>query len=265
MEPTEAAESPSTTEQVTTEPTNPPAPNSNPTVEAPKPSINPDQLRTELASLQQSIVREQAQRIVELQQELANKNATPSAPADDAARFLEAPRQMIREELQQVVAPLIEFMGGIKKTSAYDNLKAEAKRHATFGPLLTEVEATVDRLMANSEPTPQNLQTAVFSALGMARAGLLPGAPTAPVTQPTTPPVTQQPREPVTTPPYIPPSPPAPPRSGGSPADTMKAKIAALTETEREVIRRWGCTPEQYITNRDADENATNWKGGSNV
>lgn len=224
------------------------------------PSTNGDALRAELQALQGNIVREQAQRIVDLQQELATRNATP-APADDAARFLEAPRTMIREELQKVVAPLMEFMGGIKKNTAYDNLKAECKRHEKLGPLLTRVEAQVDQLMAGSEPNAANLQTAIFTAIGLEASGLgNPAVPVVPVTPPT--PVSAS----VTNPPYIPPSPPAPPRSSANnPTEALKAKVAAMTESEREVARRWGMTPEQYVTNRDAGEDASGWKGGTNV
>lgn len=248
-----------TTEQ-TTEPVTTPPVSSPPVTPASPPSIDAAALRAELASLQGNIVTEQAQRIMDLQAELLAKNSTPAAPADDATRFLESPRQMIREELQSVVQPLIEFMGGIKKNDAYSNLKNECKRHATLGPLLTRVESIVDQVMANSEPTPQNLQAAIFTALGIEAAGLANTNTTPPTPPPTAP------SQPVsTTPPYIPPSPPAPPRSSNNPADNVKAKVAALTETERDVAKRWGISLEQYVINRDADENASSWKGGTNV
>lgn len=220
-------------------PSNPPAPPTN-------------DIRAELDALQRRALAELSQKNEELQRQLAEKNKTPrSTPEEDSQLLFKNPRQLIREEMQEIVAPLIEFRNQFAKQSAYDNLKANLRSNPQLFAIYNEIAAHVDQAMQTVEPTMQNLQTVIFSVYGAYKAGLIPNS------QPSHIPATTQPQvPPVSTPPHIPPSPPPVPRNTGN-----VPKVRELTEAEREIARRQGLTPEQYIAYLNAPEDVSGWGG----
>jgi hypothetical protein len=233
---------------------NPPAIPAEPTIPA-SPPAQSTELRVELDRLSRQTISEQAGRIQQLQEELANRNATPVAPTPPTA-FFENPHQAIRDEVARAVAPLVQFTQQISKQQAYQKLVGDMQANAPhLYAAYQRVQSQVDATMANADPTPANLQFAILSATGAAQLGLIPGAPAPVAPNPPTP------AAPLIQPPNIPPSPPTPPRkaTGG---DGLDAKVAALTESERAAAKMMGFSDlRQYVEYRDADPEVSAWSG----
>ena len=239
MEPNEE-EKPVKTEE-NQEPVQPPAP-----LTPPAPSTS--NLQAELDALQRRALAELSEQNNRLQAQLAERNKTPTTtPEEDAKTLFSDPRKLIREEMQQIVAPLIDFRNQYNKERAYEDLKSQLAQNPSLYAIYNKVAAQVDGAMRTVEPTMQNLQTVIFSIYGAYTAGLLPGSPA---------PSSPKPETPVTAPPYIPPSsPPAPKPPANNSPNTRE-----LTEAEREICKRTGQTKEQYLAYLHASEDVTTWK-----
>lgn len=235
-----------TDEEVETPVTQSPPVPSNP----PAPSTNETALKAELDALQRRALAELSEQNRQLQERLAQQNATPkTTPEEDAQQLFKNPRQLIREEMQSIVAPLLEFRNQMTKQTAYEQLKQQMRSNPQLNSIYNEVAPHVDAAMQTVDPTPQNFQTVLFSVYGAYKAGVIPGV-TPPPTPTPVPPVSNQP-------PHIPPSPPPVPRNTGNAAP----KLRELTEAEREIARRSGLTHEQYLAYLNAPEDVSQWGG----
>lgn len=225
-------------EPVVTEPITDPIPSSEPN---PSNNERPD-LSTELSQLNQQTIREQQETIVKLQNDLAQRNATPVVPQDDTTSFLNAPRQAIRDEVASQVKPLQDFVAGLTRDRAYEKLVNDLqfrapKMHAGY----LEVKGYVDQLMATQEPSPQNLMGAITMAKGAIAMGLTSEQPT--------------PTPNKVTPPNIPPSAPPAPRIVNAGADRIDQLVNAMTESQRKAARLQGFTDmRQYIQFSEGDD-----------
>lgn len=240
MEPNEEEKPVETLEKPAEKPAEPQAPLTPPT-----PSTST--LQAELDALQRRALAELSEQNSRLQAQLAERNRTPSTtPEEDAKTLFADPRRLIREEMQQIVAPLIDFRNEYTKERAYENLKSQLAQNPSLFKIYSAVASHVDSAMRTVEPTMQNLQTVIFSIYGAYTAGLLPGVPA---------PNTPKPETPVT-PPYIPPSSPPAPKPPASGGPTTRE----LTEAEREIIKRTGQSKEQYLAYLHASEDVSTWK-----
>jgi hypothetical protein len=252
-----------------------PDPAENPSPNPPPSSSKPtdDPLAAELARLNNSSSSSLARDLAEtraknamLESRLAALEATNRKPEPSGADFINDPIPLLRKELQDTVAPLVQFVNKFDKRDKYTELKNSfIEQFPAMGSKLKDHEAIVDHLMSlpNMEPTPQNLQAALVQAIGIKT---LQGDVATPKSN--TPPVPSTTVTPVATtviPPNIPPAPPTVPQGvKATPESVLKAKIDALTEDERTAARVMGfsMSPEglaEYIHLRDADSNVSTW------
>lgn len=217
------------------------------------PAVPAPSIRDELASLHSSTIVEQQQMIMKLQQQLADKNATPIvARTDDPADFLSAPRTAVRDEinsaLKEQVAPLLEFVQETKRGQQYTALVQRLKRSApALYALYEENVDYIDQMMIGQDATPQNIQAVILMAKGAASLNT-PHIPVAVVKE-----------ELKVTPPNLPPSPPTPPRKASG-KDPIDAAVEALTESQRKAARFAGFTDlREYVQFLSADTDMNSW------
>jgi hypothetical protein len=242
---------------VDTEVVDPPVVDSPP--EVVKPSTDDSAaLRAEFAEMNRQALSENAAELSRLRQENETlRNATPTKPKDESFNaFMENPRSAVREEIQAVVAPLLELRSELTKERQYNALKAGLAKSPQLKRLYDKVAPYVDHMMASQDATPANLQASIISAYGAHEAGLLEPIATDTPTPTPTPKVPDTP-----TPPHIPPSPPPAPRKAAPTANAeLDGKVEALTETERRIARAQGFTDlKQYVLYRDADPEVSTW------
>lgn len=222
------------------------------------PSINPDGLRNDLDLLSRRAMGEMSNEITQLRQEIQRLQSAP-APQQNEANFFERPREIIREEVQQTVAPLLDFQKAYQRDQQYQMLKRQVLASPQLGPLLRQVESVVDQMMQGADPTPASMQAAIFSAIGMQTAGLIPAnATTPPAAMPATPPVhNNQPNGGPVIPPNIPPSAPPPPRR----TENTDPNKRPLTESERRIKEAMGLkSDEEYLAYLNAPPEVDAWK-----
>jgi hypothetical protein len=166
-----------------------------------------------------------------------NARAAEPAPAPRAepTDFYDNPRQAIREEIGEMIAPFVSDLRESRTDRARETVRNE------FGAEWNEMEPIVDNLIAQgrnagmtiNEHDPAMLRTLFYTAKGYQNhvSGGLP--------QPTK-----------SAPPRIPqhrPSAAPLPESGAKPA------LRELTENERRLAREWDMTHEEYIELQEAE------------
>lgn len=226
-----------------------PDPEPTPTPPAPDPTPAPpenkelEELRRQNQALSENLQREQEQRAA-LDDRL-KKLETPALPKSSDKelneRFYANPhletRTIVREELQQTVAPLLDFVKSFQGDNAYTRLKSKYRSDVRFRPIFDRYEAYVDRAMQNVEPTDRALLGVLTSVAGAAQLGLIEGSSSSP--DPGDPNVPN-------TPPHIRPSPPAPPKP---PAKQPRQ----TSEEQRRLMRELGMTEDEYFQHYDSD------------
>lgn len=189
--------------------------------------------------------------IERLSRELAEKNKPVEQPItpQQEQKFFESPmtstRDLIRSELDQALAPIMDVVRGFRNESAYDKVKNQIKQNPALAPILARNEKYVDQMMQNIEPTETNIAAAIFQAEGLRAAGFVQDSTAAPNTQPIIQPTNtpaagnQQPVNPMI-PAHLRPS--APP----APVDKQKPYVKPLDENERLLMRMWGMTEQEF-------------------
>lgn len=209
----------------------------------------PVQDSKQIMNLYDQVIREkdaQIRRLLEEQQQQAQPQTPPLSADEQKNRFFNEPMNVIREEINRSVAPLLEFTKKFNQQNVYTELKGRYKNDPRFAQIFPQIEATVDSIMANSEVNEQNMYAAILSAIGMLTTGLIPGGAPNTTSTPTAPTTSQTPKPPVTTPAHLRPTAPAAPQK-------QKAPVRQLTENERRLARMHGMTPEQYIAYMELD------------
>lgn len=201
-----------------------------------------------------------------LQQQLDNVHRgvasgppAPPAKSQDELRndFFNDPhgstRNIIREEMQATIKPLMDVVQGLRfEGSPFNNMLSQFKTDPRFGPHITpDVEQAINKLMGQAELTPQNMQAAVVQAIGLKASGLL-GVALGNFEQPTNnPPPPQHNNHPpaahMTTPPHI--------RTSGPPPagpNNNQPALRPLTENEETLRRHNRQTHAEFLAWLDA-------------
>lgn len=211
---------------------------------------------TDVLSLMQETLRETHQRAqaaeaekLQMQQriwELEQQRNQPVVQQQEEVPtdFFQDPKKVLAAEIAKQVAPLNDFTKKLQRQEAYNNLKAQFMMHPQYGPALQQIGAYVDQVMANQDPSPQNMVNAIQSVIGQ----LILQNPHL-VAQPQ--PVQQQQpqRQQVVTPPHLRPSgAPTPSNNAGNPASyEERAKTHPWTENERRLARENNMTMAQWL------------------
>ena len=174
----------------------------------------------------------------------------PPAPRDvqtERTEFyndpLEATRRVIRDELKETVAPLLDFVQGLKGQGAKDKFISAVKQDARFSGMWdAAVERAVEETLARvpaDQINEQVVRSAAVQAIGLKAMGALEGAEAPPA--PPAPPAPSGERR-VTTPPHMRPS--APPAPTGRNGEAPKRR--PLTENEERLRRENKQTVEDF-------------------
>lgn len=172
--------------------------------------------------------------------ERLKKLETPPPPSQEEStkKFYADPvgetRGIIRQELQETVAPLLDFVREFKGNNKYDQLKNKWRRDARFTAIFDSYEAYIDRALQNIEPTDAAMLSVLTSIAGSVSLGLISSGQPAPGGNPV----------PVT-PPHIRPSPP--------PAPKPQKKERIISEEQRRLMRENGMTEDEYFEHYDTD------------
>jgi hypothetical protein len=191
------------------------------------PSIDP---------LVQAAMRELRERNLELEKELATRQAQPTEKATFDT-FMADPETLIARAVEKQIAPLKQYVAQFQKESAYETIKRQFASHPQYASAIAQYGPQIDELMRNADPTAQNLHLAVVAAVGQAALnGVTPNmnAPTN-TPQPYVPnTMASQPAAPL--PPQARPTPPTPPAAKTEPT-------RELTEGERRAMKAWNMNP----------------------
>lgn len=211
-----------------------------------QPTPQPTDPRTDPAYLKlvEDTMRVQNQRIAEMQKQLDDRNAPPPIPTKTKEELrtafyddpIGATRSMIREELNETIAPLKDFVSEFRTVSVVDRKIKDVKARyaAQWGPKL---EAYVRTECERMEP--DKLSDALVDALVLAGIGL---KTTGRLIEDSEPPRDSVPPRDSTTrnmqpPPHLRPSaPPGPSSSDGKP------KYQPLNELELRLLREYNST-----------------------
>ncbi len=201
---------------------------------------------TEVIAVYDQVLREQAEELRRLREEVTRRNAPPPPTSDEQKqRFFNNPMDVLREEIQAGIAPILEITKGFKAQTEYDVIKNKFKNDPRYAEIFPSIESYVDQIMAKSEKTETNMRTAVLVAAGALQTGEIPRqssnnpAPKVPVNTNTN---TNQNTQ--VTPAHLRSTPPAPP------VPDNKPKIV-MTELERRLAREQRMTDEEYVRFRD--------------
>lgn len=177
----------------------------------------------------------------------------PPTAEEEKQRFYNDPvtttRSIVTEALKDAIAPLNDFVRGLRiDGSPFSNMLGKFKADARFSGVLSDpqVLAAVEKIMANSELTEINMQSAIVHASGLKSMGLLGtvvpapnggnGNP-APTPAPSPAPVDRS----VTLPAHVRPS--SAPIPG--PARSDKVERPPLSENARRIMREQGFKNEE--------------------
>jgi hypothetical protein len=249
---------PASTDSSATSQDPPPNPNPSDGVTDPPAGDPPEteevKLRRYSAILEETL-REQNRTIQALQN--GQRPAAPAAPAPpprdpqaERQEFynepMEATRRIVRTELEQTVAPLLEFVKEFKGQGVSDRLKNTVKNDPRFSGMWdADVERAVDDTLSRVKPESINediVRSAAVQAIGLKAMNLLPtsAAPAPPAPTPPAPAPAGERR--VTSPAHMRPSaPPAPSAPNGKPA------LRPLTENEERLRREQKISHEDFL------------------
>lgn len=231
---------------ITTPPNNPPA------IE-PEPPKQQDS--RELMQIYDNILADKERENKEMRERLsrmeAERNAPPPNPEADRNAIFERPREIIRDEVNKAIAPLLEVVSGFRSSSVaeqYLNKYANDPRFANYWP---QIERHVRGALGQvkGEINDQVVMSLVLGAIGAYQAGLLPGATppqnnnTLPNNPPAPPNNNRAAQLDMNTPPHLRPS--APPIA--EPEVNKPPKRRALTENEKRLARIKGMSDDRYL------------------
>lgn len=213
---------------------------------------NQNQPDQNIIALYDNVLREKEAELQRLRDQLTAQPQTPPTPPPTAEeqrqRFFNNPMDVLREEIQTAVSPLLEFTKGIKKETEYDRLKNKYKADPRYTEVFPHIEGYVDQIMSRSEVNDANIRTAILVAIGALHSGEISSAGTSNGSSPQNRQPLQNNNQPktVVTPPHLRSTPPAAPKSNKS------QQAPVLTELEKRLAREKGMSPEEYVKFRDA-------------
>lgn len=191
-------------------------------------------------------IREQGSTLNRVTAEIDELKRPPAPqPKDDAKLLFEDPRKLVREEVNAAIAPLKEFITGMRSGTALEQLKAVKARDPRFKAILEDpiLSHEVDVAMSKADVNDRNLELVIAGVSGAANLGMIPGwRPSAGAPAPAAPAAPAPGALPVAVPPHIPPS-----AGPGPGAPSPAPKIRELTENERRLAREMKMSPEQYV------------------
>ncbi len=219
-----------------TEQEQPPAP------EAPKaPEVNLDEVR----NIYNAALREASQRAERAEQETQRmrderNQEPPATPEQDRQNFFDNPRQMLREEMKQIIAPLNEFQQRFSKQETYNNFLAKYSNMQAFRFLRNPL--VLQQLANAAGQMPQLTEDALGGAYNMIvghlyNTGQLQDTPQTPPAPENTP---QPQNNPPVQPPNTPRSAPLPPINNNAP------KAPVLNEHEKQLARYNNMSEQEY-------------------
>ena len=217
--------------------------NQNDTQSESKPAVNkPDPA---ILALYDNVLREKEAELQRLRDQLETKPVVPElTPDEQKQKFFNNPMDVLRQEINAALSPLLDFASGVRKETEYDRLKTRFKNDARYSDVFPQIEGYVDQIMSKSEMTDQNMRTAILVAIGALHSGEIVPTATQTSTQTTTQTNnTNQNR--IVTPPHLRSSPPNAPK-------TTKKSNVVLTELEKRLARERGMSESDYIKFRDA-------------
>lgn len=209
-------------------------------------------------SLAKDLAEERSKRVM-LESRLASLEQKRETP--DGVQFINDPVPILRKELQDTIAPLIQYVNNLEQKDKYGEVKKEViARYPALGHKLTELEPIIDHFMKGVAPSIENVQAALVQAVGLQ--ALQVGVPsTIPTAAPSTPTPSIQ-----MVPPSVPPAPPTvPSKASSTPDSALKEKVDALTETDRLAAKNMGfsLTNEglsDFVKLRDAGTDVGSWE-----
>jgi hypothetical protein len=206
-----------------------------------------------LNQLYAQTIKDQGKKLSDLDKQMQDmrKGPPPSQEEMDKnlwARPTDSIRGIVREELEQSVAPLRQFVSTFQGADQYSRAKNKFKNDPRYKPVFDKAEAYIDEMMKgqnyqSEEELEGSLRATLLSVVGAVNLGLLPGVSFSGDAPVTTPPSGGGS---MTTPAHIPPSPPP-----GAPPKTPARR--ELTENERRLAREWKMTPEEFLDWQDLD------------
>lgn len=152
--------------------------------ETPKPIEQSPSTDSDGKALYLQILRDKNTELASLRKQLAEKSkpvlpeTTPEQDRDFFTNPAKTSRDIIREEVQTAVAPLIQFIGGMQQRTAYDQMKDRIRReNPVLAAALNENESFIDQTMQGVEVNENNLQAAIIQVAGAKAMGLIPNTP----------------------------------------------------------------------------------------
>lgn len=235
---------------ITTPPNTPQDINNQPPVVTPEPK----QDNRELMQIYDNILAEKEKQLRESQERLqrmeAERNAPPPNPKADRNAIFERPREIIRDEINKAIAPILDLVSGFKSESAAEQYVRKYAADPRFRQYWPVIEPHVRNGLANTkgEITDQTVMGIVLATIGAYQAGLLPGATPPQNNNNNPPPNNNLPPNRVAqlemnTPPHLRPS--APPIA--DPDANKPPKRRALTENEKHLARIKGMSDDKYL------------------
>lgn len=203
----------------------------------------------EVASQFISSLGEKDRQIAEMRAQLErSQRAAPVVEEEiDGATFLESPskhmRNLIKKEMENQMQPVQQLLAQFNSTQQATQIKRQLSTNPAFKEIISTYEDVIDQLVG-AAVTPQNYQSAVLMIPGLIQTGQIANRGT---NTPSTP------AKGGTIPATIPPSAPAAPIRN-------KPQELSITETERNIARRMGVTPEEFVRLRDADSSVDSFK-----
>jgi len=219
-------------------------PNTPPVIESPKPPENQDLIRIydQVLAERERDNRQLQERIQKLE---AEKSAPPADPTADRNAIFERPREIIRDEVNKAIAPLIDAVSVFRNDSLADQYLRKYANDPRFRDVWPIIEPHIRNAMGNirGEINDQAVMTLVLGAIGAYHAGFITDSRPKPPASPTpTPPNNSTTRLDMNTPPHLRPS--APPVADPTPA---KPKRRELTENEKRLARMKGMSDDKYL------------------
>ncbi len=205
--------------------------------EAPKQEVNLDEIR----SIYNAALQEASQRATNAEAEVQRLRTSPPPPAptpeEDRQNFFDNPRQLIREEMKQVIAPLNEFQQRYTKQEVYNSFLLKARGTAGFAQL--ENPEVLSRLAQAASQMPNISDEALAGAYNMIvgymfSTGQISNGSTPINSNPPTPNPTVQP-------------PPSPrPATPVPPVPINQNKVPVLNEHEKQLARFNNMSDKEY-------------------
>lgn len=196
-------------------------------------------------------------------EELRKPKAEPVNAEAEKQKFWVDPLPLLRKELQEAVAPLVEFRDQFRADSLYDKIKNEFKNTPKFKEFLAApgVEQYVDQIMASNKSITDEkairnaFQSAVLGIRGAMEMGLVDKPATiAPV-------ATEQTKEQTKVETMIPPHlrPSSAPRPSG---EAKNKELRPLTELEERLRRENKLTHAEFVELADETppQDVIKWK-----